>query len=73
MPKAPVWEYSLGIISVEEYFTNARGRHFEIRVGGSSSALVIFPHEINDLEHLIAALKAHHNSPRLALDERRQA
>ncbi len=72
MPKSPVWEYAVGILSAEEYYTNARATHFEIRIG-TGHALTVFPHELDDLTNLIETLKARRNRPRLVLDERRQA
>ncbi len=72
MPKSPIWEYALGVLSAEEYHTNARATHYEIRVG-TGHALTVFPHELDDLENLVKAIKAHRNRPRLVLDERRHA
>ncbi len=72
MPKSPVREFAVGMLSAEEFNSGTRGAHFEIRADGSSH-LVIFPHELDDLENLVKQLKAARNRPVLVLDERRHA
>lgn len=72
MPKSPISEFAVGVLSAEEYHTNARATHYEIRVG-NSSPLVVYPHELRDLRHLIEQIEADRNRPRLALGERRRA
>ncbi len=72
LPKSPIWEAEVGSCRAEEYHTNARGTHVEIRVGRGHQ-LVVFPHELKHLRALLDHIEAHRSVPALALDERRMA
>lgn len=72
MPKSPVWEAEVGLCRVEEYHTNARATHYEIRVA-SGHPLTIYPHEIARLRALLDRIEAHIARPALTLKERRKA
>jgi hypothetical protein len=72
MPKSPIWEAESGPVRVEEYYTNSRGSHYELRVGNGHQ-VVIFPHELKALRGLLNQIEAHENAPALALEERRRA
>ena len=72
MPKSPIWEAEIGPCRVEEYYTNDRGTHFEVRVGNGHQ-VVIFPHELKKFRALLDLVEAHRNVPALALERRGSA
>ena len=72
MPKAPIWEAEVGACRVEEYHTNDRGTHFEIRIGNGHQ-VVLFPHEIPRLRALLDRMEQHTAMPALVPGERRRA
>lgn len=72
MPKSPIWEAEVGSCRAEEYHTNARGTHFEIRIANGHQ-VVIFGHEIPQLRALLDHMAAHRAVKGEALGERRRA
>jgi len=72
VPKSPIWEAEVGACRVEEYYTNDRGTHFEIRVGNGHQ-VVIFRHELKKLRALLDLVEAHDAVPALALVKRGSA
>jgi hypothetical protein len=69
MPKSPIWETEVGPVRVEEYHTNERGTHFEIRIA-NGPASVVFPHEFKHLWAAFLAVEIHRECPALALEKR---
>jgi len=72
MPKSPIREFAVGVLSAEEYYTNARATHYEFRCG-SGARMVVFPHELPELRRLVEMIEADRSRPRLVLSERGSA
>lgn len=73
MPKSPVEIIESGNLRAEVFQSNGRGVSVELIVGGCGYRLCLFPHELPDLEAVVAQVRESLKVPLLALAKRGSA